>query len=170
MNAEANARNYILNLTTQDDTIRLAAIFVKLAQAGMTILLHGQVGAGKTFFARSVIQTLQDAHGQREDVPSPTFTLIQTYEAGGLEIWHADLYRLTSPEELVELGLDAAFSNALCLIEWPDRLGSLRPTNAIDLTLEPCEGEEQRLCMLSSESLQMTRIILDIKRRFDHEK
>ena len=65
---------------------------------------------------------------------SPTFTLVQVYEAD-VEIWHADLYRLTHPDEVLELGLDAAFGTAICLIEWPDRLGDLAPEGALHLKL-----------------------------------
>ena len=64
-------------------------------------------------------------------MPSPTFTLVQTYDAGDLEIWHCDLYRLTDPQEVLELGLDDAFIGAICLIEWPDRLGPDLPADAL---------------------------------------
>lgn len=100
---------------------------------GDTLLLEGPVGAGKSHFARALIQTLQAAQGPVEDVPSPSFTLVQIYAAGPLEIWHCDLYRLGSADELVELGLDEAFGTALCLIEWPERLGPLAPVDALRL-------------------------------------
>ena len=71
-----------------------------------------------------------------EDVPSPTFTLVQTYEDDAGDIWHCDLYRLTHPEEALELGLDEAFETAICLIEWPDRLGEIAPAGALTLAFE----------------------------------
>ncbi|GFE64775.1 hypothetical protein KIN_18490 [Litoreibacter roseus] len=95
------------------------------------------MGAGKTFFARAFIQHLMTQTGLVEDVPSPTFTLVQTYDVADQEIWHADLYRLTGPEALFELGLEEAFDTAICLIEWPDRLGELTPAHALTLSFAP---------------------------------
>lgn len=111
--------------------------------AGDTLLLTGAIGAGKTHLARALIQHRLTAAGVNEDVPSPTFTLVQIYAADGLEIWHADLYRLAHPQEVVELGLDDAFATALCLVEWPDRLGDLRPAGALHLRLV-AEGKGRR--------------------------
>ncbi len=94
------------------------------------ILLEGDIGAGKTHFARSLIQSLLI---EPEDVPSPTFTLIQVYDGPECEIWHSDLYRLTDPVEVIELGLEEAFQSAICLIEWPDRLADMAPADALTL-------------------------------------
>lgn len=92
--------------------------------------MSGGIGAGKTHFARALILArLQEP----EDIPSPTFTLVQTYEAPELTIWHCDLYRLGDPSEVIELGLDEAMDSALCLIEWPDRLGDMAPASALHL-------------------------------------
>ncbi|ARO15714.1 ATP-binding protein [Ketogulonicigenium robustum] len=118
-------------LRTETDTAALAAHFAALLHAGDVLLLEGQIGAGKSFFARALIRArLQNPH---EDVPSPTFTLVQTYDAD-VQIWHSDLYRLTHPDEVIELGLTDAFADAICLIEWPDRLGSLTPAHALTLS------------------------------------
>jgi len=111
--------------------------------AGDVLLLDGPIGAGKTHLARALIQHRLAEAGRHEDVPSPTFTLVQVYDDGAAEIWHADLYRLSHPQEVAELGLDEAFGTALCLIEWPDRLGSLTPLGALRLTLAD-EGEGRR--------------------------
>lgn len=115
-------------IADEDLTAALARMLAADARPGTTFLLDGPVGAGKTHFARAFIRARQgDA---AEDVPSPTFTLVQTYDDPmGSEIWHADLYRLTSPYELDELGLDEALEDAICLIEWPDRLEA-PPENA----------------------------------------
>ncbi|MTE00677.1 tRNA (adenosine(37)-N6)-threonylcarbamoyltransferase complex ATPase subunit type 1 TsaE [Paracoccus sp. YIM 132242] len=120
---------------TADETLTaaLARMLAATLRPGQTVLLDGPVGAGKTHFARAFIRARQ---GERaEDVPSPTFTLVQTYDDPlGTEIWHADLYRLTDPSELAELGLDEALQDAICLIEWPDRLERL-PNGAITVSI-----------------------------------
>lgn len=103
-------------------------------------MLEGQIGAGKSHLARAFIL---ERLGREEDVPSPSFTLVQVYGAGPDEIWHADLYRLTHADEVWELGLDDAFAHAICLVEWPDRLGSQRPAVALTLRLEAL-GEGRR--------------------------
>lgn len=113
-------------------TTALGHSLAQLLQAGDTVLLAGGIGAGKTHLARAFIQAKL---GRAEDVPSPTFTLIQTYEADTCEIWHADLYRLSHPDEVLELGLEAAFEKGICLIEWPDRLGVLVPKSALNIAI-----------------------------------
>lgn len=127
----------VIDLPDADATAAVAQALEPLMAAGDTILLEGPVGAGKSHFARSLIAARLARHGRHEDIPSPTFTLVQSYEAGEAEVWHADLYRLTSPDELVELGLDEALDDAICLIEWPDRLGDLAPASALKIILEP---------------------------------
>lgn len=133
----------VIDLPDADTTAALARAIEPHLAPGDTLLLGGPVGAGKSHFARSLIAARLARHGRHEDIPSPTFTLVQTYDAGGVELWHADLYRLTSPDELFELGLDEAFDTAICLIEWPDRLGAEAPTDALQLTLEPA-GDARR--------------------------
>lgn len=136
------AENHLkLTLSDADETADFAVRLGVSLGAGDVILLSGDVGAGKTHFARALIQSRLAVS---EDVPSPTFTLVQTYEAESIEIWHADLYRLTSTQEVEELGLIEAFETAICLIEWPDRLGPLAPANALSLTFDPGATEDAR--------------------------
>lgn len=119
-----------LALDHPDKTCALARAMAPRLSSGDVLLLDGGVGAGKTHFARCLIQScLTDP----EDVPSPTYTLVQVYAAPTCEIWHADLYRLGDPGEVTELGLDEAFETAICLVEWPDRLGDLCPATALSL-------------------------------------
>lgn len=125
-----------------DQTAVWAAHLGAQLSGGDTVLLHGEVGAGKTHFARALIQSLLSQH---EDVPSPTFTLVQTYQTPQAEVWHADLYRLTSTLEIEELGLAAAFETEICLIEWPDRLGALTPEGALNLDFEAGADDNARI-------------------------
>lgn len=111
-----------------DRTAELAVRLGARLAPGDCVLLEGPIGAGKTHFARALIQSLL---GVPEDVPSPTFTLVQTYDTAAGELWHADLYRLTSAGEIEELGLTQAFETAICLVEWPERLGALAPGDAL---------------------------------------
>ena len=111
---------------------------------GDIILLSGPIGAGKSIFARAFIRSRLGESGLHEDIPSPTFTLVQTYEGNGLEIWHVDLFRLESIDEVAELGLDHAFESALCLIEWPEILGSLAPPDAISLSFSISGDNDSR--------------------------
>jgi tRNA threonylcarbamoyladenosine biosynthesis protein TsaE len=126
-----------LTLPDPEATDALGAKLAELVRPGDTILLEGPIGAGKSALARAFIRARL---GASEDVPSPTFTLVQVYDDEGTEIWHADLYRLTYPDEVWELGLDQAFETAICLVEWPDRLGHHLPPDALKIRLE-AKGE-----------------------------
>lgn len=116
---------------TEADTATLAGQFAALLRPGDTLLLEGSIGAGKSAFARALIRHLA---GAEIEVPSPTFTLVQIYDLPDITVWHCDLYRLTDPDEVLELGLEEAFSTALCLIEWPDRMGDTLPNGALTLS------------------------------------
>lgn len=118
-----------------------AAWLAPRLRAGDVLLLSGQIGAGKSHLARALIR---NRLGRMEEVPSPTFTLVQCYDDGNTEIWHADLYRLTHPDEVMELGLIDAFETGICLVEWPDRLGPHAPADALRLSLSP-QGEGRML-------------------------
>lgn len=102
------------DLPDEAATAALAQLLAPLLRQGDVLALQGDLGAGKTTFARALINALE---GPVEEVPSPTFTLVQTYQRGELEIWHFDLYRLEDPEEAWELGIEEAFSEGVSLIE-----------------------------------------------------
>jgi tRNA threonylcarbamoyladenosine biosynthesis protein TsaE len=145
-----------LYLASPAETCALARRLAPRLGPGDALLLSGGVGAGKTHFARCLIQSLLPFP---EDVPSPTYTLVQTYPGPHAEIWHADLYRLTQPGELVELGLTEAFETAICLVEWPDRLGDLAPGTALWLDLAPGNVDEaRRLTLRWSDPRWTTRL------------
>jgi tRNA threonylcarbamoyladenosine biosynthesis protein TsaE len=139
------------DLKDPEATEALAAAIAPRLGPGDTILLQGQLGAGKSHFARALIRALMGHGGERAEIPSPTFTLVQAYDSAAGEIWHADLYRMGDPQELVELGLDAAMEEAICLIEWPDRIAPDWPEGAICLRLEQVPGaaEGRAITMLA---------------------
>jgi len=105
----------------------LGARLGALLGAGDCLLLEGDLGTGKTTLARGLISSLT----AETEVPSPTYTLVQTYAAPAFEIWHADLYRLDAPAETLPLGLLDVRDEVLSLIEWPDRMGDYRPLDAL---------------------------------------
>lgn len=146
----SNSAPVSIFLPSEEDTASLGAWLAERLRAGDCLLLEGPIGAGKSHLARALIRARL---GRMEDVPSPTFTLVQTYQAD-IEIWHADLYRLSHPDEVLELGLDEAFDHAICLIEWPDRLGSLAPASALRLTLA-VEAEGRRASLSAPDHPQL---------------
>jgi tRNA threonylcarbamoyladenosine biosynthesis protein TsaE len=131
-------------LADEAATARFAAVLARQAQPGDVVTLAGPLGAGKTSFARAFIAAL----GIRDEVPSPTFTLVQTYETAIGVVWHFDFYRLNSPDEVHELGLDEALVDGIVLIEWPERLGALLPRERLDIVLEPGGDATTRLATL----------------------
>lgn len=139
-----------IRLPSPEATDRFAQTIAETLVPGDTILIEGPIGAGKSHFCRAAIRHLLHREDLDEDIPSPTFTLVQTYALASGELWHADLYRLGDPGQLVELGLDEAFETAIALVEWPDRLGAAAPPNALHVTLSPTGDENARLARLSA--------------------
>ncbi len=123
-------RTIQLELPDQAATAALAQELAPRLRPGDWLALEGDLGAGKTTFTRALVNTmmpLDPASGsQAEEVPSPTFTLVQSYDRTPAPVWHFDLYRLEDPEEIFELGLEEALADGITVMEWPDRLGSWR--------------------------------------------
>lgn len=138
-----------LALPDADATSHLGRALASLLAPGDTVLLEGPLGSGKTHLARATIQALLK---MPEDVPSPSFTLVQTYETLLGELIHADLYRLSGPREVDETGLTDQLGEAVTLIEWPDRLAGTAPTDALTITLEPNADGTSRLARLAGPS------------------
>ena len=115
------------------DTIRLGQKLARIAQKGDTFALFGTLGMGKSVLARAFIQELTGA----KEVPSPTFTLLQSYETPDFEIYHFDLYRLKSPEEIFEIGVEEALYDGVCLIEWPEQMGGYLPRDIFRVEFQP---------------------------------
>jgi tRNA threonylcarbamoyl adenosine modification protein YjeE len=139
-----------IRLASPEATERLAEALAGILEPGDTVLLDGPIGAGKSHFCRAAIRHLLCQEGLVEDIPSPTFTLVQTYALARTEIWHADLYRLTDPAQTVELGLEEAFGTAITFVEWPDRLGATLPRNALHVTLTTEADEGVRTARISA--------------------
>jgi len=139
----------IISLPSPQATTLFAQSIAPHLHPGDTILLRGELGSGKTHFDRALIQARLSRGDRSEDIPSPTYTLVQTYFDGICDIWHADLYRLTDAQEVVELGLPEAMQDCICLIEWPDILGAERPANALDMELLQHDGPNARRAEIS---------------------
>jgi tRNA threonylcarbamoyladenosine biosynthesis protein TsaE len=119
-------------LADEDATARLGRAVARTLASHEAVCLKGVLGAGKTTLARALIRERTAAH---EDVPSPTFTLVQFYEGRGLKLAHFDLYRIERPEEANEIGLDEALEDGAAVIEWPERLGRRLPRDRLDIEL-----------------------------------
>ena len=125
---------------SEKETLSFAKKFAKTLKGDEIIALWGTLGMGKTVFAKAVIQELT---GRKEDVPSPTFTLLQTYDTPLGEVFHFDFYRLKSPEEAYEIGIEDAFESGICLIDWPEKIGGLLPKRAINIHFEMTDKGRQ---------------------------
>jgi tRNA threonylcarbamoyladenosine biosynthesis protein TsaE len=149
----------VLDLPDETATADLAARISALAEPADVIALKGELGTGKTSFARAFIR----ARGERDEIPSPTFTLVQIYDPGSTPIWHFDLYRLRTPDEAWELGIEDAFASGISLVEWPERMDTLLPKRRLEITfifgsepgarrllLDPSGDWRQRLAMMNA--------------------
>jgi tRNA threonylcarbamoyladenosine biosynthesis protein TsaE len=132
----------VLELPDLDATIRLGARLAWHLRPANVVALHGDLGAGKTELARAVIRAA--AADPSLIVPSPTFTLVEVYETPRGSIWHFDLYRIETPEQVWELGFEEALADGITLVEWPERLGRWLPAERLDVSLEIVAGEARR--------------------------
>jgi tRNA threonylcarbamoyladenosine biosynthesis protein TsaE len=133
--------------TTVEGEAAMAALGERIAarlRPGDAVCLEGPLGAGKSTLARGLIRALTTP---QEEVPSPTFTLVQLYAGRDFPIAHFDLYRLKSAEEALELGLDEALDQGAVVIEWPQRLGEARPADRLDVEID-LYGEGRRVRMI----------------------
>ena len=121
-------------------TAAAAGKLAELCQPGDVLCLFGDLGAGKTTFARGFLRAL----GVVDEIPSPTFNLLLTYDTAAGTIWHFDLYRLNEPNEIIELGFEDAMADGISLIEWPDRLGDWLPERRIEIYLIETKVDTRR--------------------------
>jgi tRNA threonylcarbamoyladenosine biosynthesis protein TsaE len=155
-----DSANLAIRKTLPDEasTEALAHRLASIVRPGDVLALWGDLGVGKTVFARAFVRARCDPF---EEVPSPTFTLVQIYEPGeGPEgcIHHFDLFRVTSFEETYELGIEEAFASGISLVEWPDRLGPLLPADRLDVTLAEGSTADARTVVLEGHGGWRTRL------------
>lgn len=151
------SKKFICN--SEDDTKLLAQTFASMAQKGDVFALYGTLGAGKSTFSRYFIQSLCYA----EDVPSPTFTLVQTYETPNFDICHYDMYRLKRADEAYELGVEDAFYQSVCLIEWPEKIAEILPRHIWKIDISVNGNIRQFLITVSDEKKaeRLRSIVID---------
>ena len=144
------------HLSSPEDTAQLARRLGAELRPGDCVLLSGGIGAGKSHFARALILSRL---AEPEDVPSPTFTLVQTYDLEDGELWHADLYRLGDVDHIIELGLLDAMQSAITLIEWPDRLADFTPKNALHIEITDPERNDARTLVMHATDARWAPVI-----------
>ena len=158
--------SFVLTGLPLQKTVSLAAAVAGITRKKDVIALSGDLGTGKTVFAKAFIRALTN---ENEDVPSPTFTLVQIYDAlqngEPAEIWHFDLYRMKTPEEIYETGFEEALSEGISLIEWPERAGNLLPKNKLTVRLEAVAGRpDQRNVTLTADGADWCQRMEKIKK------
>ncbi len=132
----------------EKDTAEIGRKLSQNAQKGDCFALYGTLGMGKSVLCRAFIQNLTDVN----DVPSPTFTLVQSYPAKNFDIYHFDLYRLKTAEEIFELGMEEALYEGVCLIEWPEKMGGYIPQKSIKIEIKS-EKQGRKITITGPERL-----------------
>lgn len=143
-----------IDCADEAETGALARAIAALVRPGDVLALSGDLGAGKTVFARAFIQALTGPG----EVPSPTFTLVQLYESETAEIYHFDLYRLDKAEDALELGIDDAFADGISLVEWPEKLGPYLPRTALWVRIEQSADDMARRITLDGDQTWAGRL------------
>lgn len=156
-----NARpEYVFLITDEVETLRFGASLAGLLQDGDVVALVGDLGMGKTTLSRGIIKSLLP---DLTEVPSPTYTIVQTYDCPDFLLWHFDLYRLDEPRDVIELGFEDAL-NDVCLIEWPEKAGTYLPEARLTVRLDPA-GEGRKLTLMAGSDHWADRL----KDHFGHD-
>lgn len=152
-------------ITTQGEaaTLKLARTLASRCQVGDCVTLEGDLGTGKTTFARGFIQALNPA---LKEITSPTFTLVQQYEADRGHVWHYDLYRLRHAEELEEIALDEALISGITLIEWPELAAARLPQQTLAVSISSGSEEDTRRWRFTSPSGRWQACLAELKQEF----
>ncbi len=139
-------------------TENFAEHLATILEPGDVIGLSGDLGTGKTVLARATIRALASMHAVPvDDIPSPTFTLVQQYDFPLFSLFHIDLYRIDQPADVLELGVEDFFADGVCLIEWPERMGPYLPADRLHLTLSSGDHEGARTIAIERHGSWMTR-------------
>lgn len=141
MRVESDNGGVTVRAESEQETTALAAQLAPSLRPGTIVFLTGPLGSGKSVFARALIRAL--AADPAMDVPSPTFTLVQTYDTPAGLVWHYDLYRIENSDEIYELGWEDAQSGGIVIVEWPDRLGPHAPENPVIVSMSCVPGSPQ---------------------------
>ena len=161
-----NQASLRLDLANEPATAALAARLARLARPRDVFALSGPLGSGKTAFARAFIHARSARSADPGEVPSPTFTLLQTYDVGDVTIYHFDLFRLNHPDEAEELGIEEAFDEGISLIEWPERLNGRMPPDRLDVALEHGDHADARTVRLTGHGAWSGRLAHDFAQDF----
>lgn len=145
---------FVYNCKTESDTENLARSLAEISHVGDVWALFGTLGMGKSVLSRAFVKKLTDA----SEVPSPTFTLVQTYSAPDFEIYHYDLYRLKSPEEIWELNIEEAVYTGVCLIEWPEKMGAYLPKNIFKVSIVAQPSGERKIAITVNSKDKIERL------------
>ena len=161
----SSSKSLILSAFSEQGVQKCGAALAGLTRTGDVIALSGDLGAGKTVFAKAFVRALTN---KDEDVPSPTFTLVQMYDGHrdgeDLTIWHFDLYRLKTAEEIYETGFEEALSDGVSLIEWPERAENLLPRNRLIIHLEaPAAQPDKRNITITANTADWIQRMENIK-------
>ena len=129
--------------TCEEDTLKFAKEFSKSLNKGEIILLNGDLGSGKSVFARGVIR----AFGVEKQIPSPTFTIVNEYDGKDCKLYHFDMYRLEEVEEALAIGVDEIFAdeNSIKLVEWPEKVWQILPNKVIKISIEKIDDNKRKI-------------------------
>lgn len=137
----------------EEQTAQIAAQLADITEIGDVWALFGTLGMGKSVFARAFIKHLSNA----EEVPSPTFTLVQMYHTQKFDIYHYDLYRLEKTSDIFELDVEDAFYNGVSLVEWPEKMGNLAPCHMWNITIE-ADDKGRKITISTEDENKISRL------------